>query len=171
MSFPRLICLALACAVSSVALARPDGPRNFQGDWEEKAPWQESAAELPTWPAADDWKPFDAGRVSDNRFYVSASSITLPGDGTVRYALKVVSPEGAQNYMVEGVRCATREWKRFATGRPETASWRVNPRAGWQKMIPGHVPQVQLDRAIFCPERGYPVDSADEARKLLSRAG
>ncbi len=84
---------------------------------------------------------------------------------------QVVSPEGAQNYMVEGVRCATREWKRFATGRPETASWRVNPRAGWQKMIPGHVPQVQLDRAIFCPERGYPVDSADEARKLLSRAG
>lgn len=29
--------------------------------------------------------------------------------------------------MVEGVRCATREWKRFATGRPETASWRVDP--------------------------------------------
>ena len=102
-----------------------------------------------------------------NRYFVAPSSISLVADGSVRYALKVVSPEGAQNYLYEGMRCENSQTIRYATGRPESKSWRMSPKSEWRKLIPGDVPQVQLKYDVFCPEQDRPVVSVEQAVKLL----
>ncbi|GAB2894549.1 MULTISPECIES: CNP1-like family protein [Microvirgula] len=157
-------------ALAFVTLAHAgdnSGEYNRNYEWKPDEVKQDTAVTLPAWVADDGWLPYNAGRMHKNRYFVAPSSISLVADGSVRYALKVVSPEGAQNYLYEGMRCENSQTIRYATGRPESKSWRMSPKSEWRKLIPGDVPQVQLKYDVFCPDQDRPVVSVEQAVKLL----
>lgn len=56
------------------------------------------------------------------RFGVDPASITLTGDGIVRYVVVATSSTGAVNGFYEGIRCSTAETRLYA---------RYNPDSGW----------------------------------------
>lgn len=159
---------ALLCLVLPALASASEDRFNKNYNWEPDVPWEESNVTLPDWPDAADWLPFSVGRLSQNRHFVAAKSIRVGADGTVRYALRVLSPEGAETLTVEGIRCGTSELKRYAVGRPEEKRWVPARNSDWKKLHPGNYAQVELLKEYLC-SAGSPVQSPDEAIKWLKR--
>jgi hypothetical protein len=87
---------------------------------------------LPAYPRASGLLPFFVSAASDFRFFVDAASLSVGGDGVVRYTLVARSPQGADSVSFEGMRCDTREVRGYATGRADgTWSRRDTP---WRKI-------------------------------------
>jgi CNP1-like family len=86
--------------------------------------WKES--DTPTPPTFDIKRlvPFDVSVQSALKWGFDPDSMTITGDGIVRYVVVAQSPGGATNAMYEAVRCATSEWKTYA---------RFNKETGWSK--------------------------------------
>ncbi|MCL2345947.1 MAG: CNP1-like family protein, partial [Desulfobulbus sp.] len=78
---------------------------------------------------------------------------------------------GARNVTYEGMRCQTREWRVYASGRAD-GSWSKARRAEWlpirDEAVNRYHAALFLD--YFCVG-GNIVDDADTARKALRRAG
>lgn len=131
--------------------------------------WQEKTVTFPSAPAESAWMPFFVSAATDNRFFVDGGSISVDEDGVVRYVLKVQTVGGARNVSYEGMRCETREWRLYATGRLD-GSWSPSRAKNWQRIV--DVPQNRQHAALFleyfCPGGGI-VRSADEARDALKR--
>lgn len=144
-----------------------------KSDWEleqEKRDWRESEAPLPPPPGTGELLPFFVSSASNMRFFIDAASLATGADGVVRYTLIVRSPLGAETASYEGIRCATREVKTFAYGRPDR-SWSVHPGA-WRR-IEGRSVQRWHDalwRDYFCP-REIPIRNAAEGIDALKRGG
>ncbi len=133
--------------------------------------WQEDAVTLPPSPAESAWMPFFVSAATENRFFVDGSSLSVGNDGVVRYALKVQTAGGARNVSYEGMRCDTREWRLYATGRLD-GSWSPSRVKTWQRIqdVPQNRQHAALFLEYFCPD-GIVVRSADEARDALRRGG
>ena len=94
-------------------------------DWERRQQGREqpeAAVTLPAFPRPSALLPFFVSAASDFRFFVDGASLSVGGDGVVRYTLVARSPQGAETVVYEGMRCATREVRGYAAGRAD-GSW------------------------------------------------
>ena len=131
-----LVVAAALAAFVSAALAQW---RDWDADFDEdKKPWKEIEARIPTYPRTADLVPFDPGAVSPHRFYVDARSLSVGEDGVVRYTLVVKAAGGATNVTFEGIRCELRQQKYYAVGRAD-GSWARARNAKWRRIGPREV--------------------------------
>lgn len=133
--------------------------------------WEEMAFQFPTAPKQEDLQRFYVGAATKNLFFVDLSSLSVGGDGVVRYTLVILSPEGARNVSFEGMRCDTKERIVYASGRPD-GTWSKSRHAQWSRVqeVYGNRHHAALFLEYFCPG-GLMVRDADSARASLRRGG
>jgi hypothetical protein len=112
--FAALLCL-LPFAAPAKNIANTDWGK-FEYDFEDEKPWVELQAQLPDYPKDENLLPLYVSATTDNRFFVDGKSISIGGDGVIRYTLVVRSSAGASNVSFEGIRCVTHEHKLYAFG-------------------------------------------------------
>lgn len=131
--------------------------------------WREGEVVFPAPPSASDLREFYVSAVAENRFFVDLSTLNVGGDGVVRYVLVVLTQGGARNVSFEGMRCETREWRLYASGRAD-GSW---SRARNESWFPVREAAVNRHRAVlfldyFCPG-GVIVRNVGELKRALQR--
>ncbi|MGH8700620.1 MAG: CNP1-like family protein [Burkholderiales bacterium] len=130
-----IVAAALAASVTP-ALAQW---RQWDADFDEdRIPWKEIEARIPSYPGAGDLVPFEAGAASPHRFYVDARSLSVGEDGVVRYTLVIKAAGGATNVTYEGIRCELREQKYYAVGRAD-GNWMRARNPQWRRIEPQDV--------------------------------
>lgn len=133
--------------------------------------WEELAIRLPASPRQQDLLGFYVSAVTVNRFFIDPASVSVGGDGVVRYTLVVTTPAGARNVSYEGMRCDTRERRLYAFGRLD-GSWSEARMSRWEPVreSSGNRHHAALFQEYFCPG-GVIVRNAQEARDALRRGG
>ncbi len=130
--------------------------------------WSEIKSPPPAFPKPENYLPLQVKTTTSFAFFVDANSVSVGTDGVVRYSLIAKSTEGVLNVSYEGIRCATREFRVFAYGRPDN-TWSETRIARWQP-IPADERNTQrstLQSDFFCPA-GRIVDTAEDAAKALA---
>lgn len=156
-----------AAAFSQHAVAADDGIQ----DGSEVRKWQEAAVEFPAFPRHEDLLAFYVSAATDNRFFVDGSTLSIGGDGVVRYVLVIEAAGGARNVSFEGMRCETRERRIYASGRVD-GTWSRSRNDEWKKIpsLAANRHHAALYFDYFCPG-GSVVGSVDEVRDALRRGG
>lgn len=157
----------LALVILAVPLAAGAQTRGSEEGGNAPA-WSEMKSLPPAFPKPEDYLPLQVKTTTSFSFAVDAKSVSVDKDGVVRYSLIAKSTEGVLNVSYEGIRCATREFRVFAYGRPDN-TWSETRIARWQP-IPQDERNTQrstLQSDFFCPA-GRIVDTPDEAVKALA---
>jgi hypothetical protein len=103
--------------------------RGKKGDDENtEAPVKLPAAQ----PLAADLMAFGRSRDGELTYLLDRTSISMPGNSIVRYALVAQSQAGARNVSYESINCRTREIKVHAVGRSD-GTWR-DPGGDWRAL-------------------------------------
>lgn len=132
-----LACLALVGACSS-------GPRDTDNpDWaqsgmppppkryESEGEWKETEAPPPPAFSTSRLEPISMPAYMSLKFGVDPATITITGDGIVRYVVVANSVRGdASNAFYEGVRCSTSEVKSYA--RFNGGKWELVEKPEWK---------------------------------------
>jgi hypothetical protein len=113
--------LCLAGAWMMLAASFPARAAPSAEDFVER-PWQENEVALPPFPEDDALYGFYVSPTTTNRFFVDLQTLSIGSDGVLRYTLVVLSASGVRNVTFEGMRCKTREWRIYASGRSD-GSW------------------------------------------------
>lgn len=132
--------------------------------------WREAEVTFPAPPVDGSLHEFYVSAVAENRFFVDMSTLSIGADGVVRYVLVVLTQGGARNVSFEGMRCETREWRIYASGRTD-GSW---SRARSDSWSPVREATVNRHRAVlfldyFCPG-GIIVRNVGELRNAFRRS-
>jgi len=146
------------------ASADPEEIYNF-----EETPWKESALALPVYPQASNLMEFYVGPTEHNRFLVDGSTISVGGDGVIRYVVVIKTSGGASNVSFEGIRCTTHEFKVYALGGPDW-QWTKIAAPKWQVIENKLINQYRaiLNRDLLCPG-GKAIGNSAEGRSALQR--
>ncbi|MBI4756527.1 MAG: CNP1-like family protein [Betaproteobacteria bacterium] len=138
-------------------------------DFDDK-PWEEVVPTLPPVPGDDKLAEFYVGSLTRNRFFIEPASVDLGSDGVVRYTLVVRTEAGAKNVSYEGLRCATRELRRYAFGRTD-GSWAKARSDKWTRVYNSDLNRhhAALMQEVFCPD-GIVVTKREDALESLRRA-
>jgi hypothetical protein len=154
-----LVALSLAGMAQASYAVYDDGPERY--NIEEKS-WAEQKTAIPAYPKTENLIEFIVGPTEHNRFYLDGSTITVGGDGIVRYVLVVKTPGGATNVSLEAMRCDTRQLKLVAVAgsdghwdRLENPQWHLIE----NKLVNQH--HAILNREFLCPASHAPRDVAD----------
>ncbi|MBS1142061.1 MAG: putative lipoprotein [Proteobacteria bacterium] len=160
------VALSLISLLATYSLAWAD----FEEDYESKQ-WQEVEVTLPEAPKERNLVSFYVSAATSNRFYIDASTLSVGGDGVVRYVLLVLSPEGGRNVTFEGMRCESRERRIYASGRLD-GSWSKARKNEWVRIQDAYANRhhAALFLDYFCPF-GNIVHNAAEARNALMLGG
>ncbi len=129
--------------------------------------WTEGEYEMPTSSSDATLREIETDGKSRNRFLVDESSLSVGGDGVVRYVMLARGGGGAENSTFEGIRCETREWRIYATGRPG-GQW-VNARDdSWKPLVDNayNRPRAVLANEYFC-DGAVPPRHRDEVLRRL----
>jgi hypothetical protein len=141
----RRFCLPLLTLVLQAPLALADDDGGFNtGTFIPPAPWREQAAELPAYPQQD--RLLEVAVSSGDypyRVYVDPESVTVGDDRVVRYAVVVASLAGARNVAYEGLRCSTREYRRYAYGT--SGGWQTLDDAPWERIRESGMGQYRFE--------------------------
>lgn len=92
--------------------------------------WKEIDITLPPAPLEQNLQAIYLNAVAQNRFLVDLENLRVDPDGVVRYTLVALTPGGARNVTYEGMRCETRQWRIYASGRAD-GSWSKARRVEW----------------------------------------
>ena len=133
--------------------------------------WAETDVKLPAFPEQANLIPFSVGTKNDTKFLIDGSSISVGGDGVVRYTLVIVSAQGARNVSYEGMRCETAERKYYAFGRPDGA-WSQARGDKWIRInrdSNNHHSEIFFN--YFCPGKFLALRDAEDARRILRSGG
>lgn len=160
--------IAAAALAASVCPALAQW-REWDADFDEdRKPWKEIEARIPSSPRTGDLVPFEAGAASAHRFYVDARSLSVGDDGVVRYTLVIKAAGGATNVTYEGIRCELRQQKYYAVGRAD-GNWVRARNPQWRRIehqdVNRHHSVLYAD--FLCPGK-QPVKSVREVLQLLS---
>jgi len=146
------------------------------GGWDadfddDKKPWKEIEAKIPSYPKEGNLTPFDAGGTSPHRYFIDAQSLSIGEDGVVRYSLVVKTGGGATNVTFEGIRCDTREQKYYALGQAN-GTWARARNPQWRRIEYREVNKHHyvLLKGILCTSAvsgATPVTSVKEAVRHL----
>lgn len=133
-----------------------------------KKDWETIQSQLPAYPQTENLIAFDAGPTAQLRYFIDTKSISVDEKRVIRYTIVAQSDQGASNVSYEGIRCETRERKRYAIGNNETRSWTRANHSEWQllEMVTQSLAQRELAKFYFCP-RGLVVGSPEEAIRAL----
>jgi hypothetical protein len=161
----------LACALLGTACSADES--RLRSDWERENAGRlvrEEAASadvaMPAPPREADLVEFQAGGAREFRFFVDARSLSIAGEGIVRYSLIAQSPNGVRNVTYEAMSCPEREVLVHAAGRPD-GTW-SSTKPVWRPVVrPWH---RTLLRDYFCP-KGLPILSAQEGATALAQGG
>ena len=139
---------------------------DFEEDYENKQ-WQEIEVQLPAAPKQETLLPFYVSAATENRFFVDGATLSVGGDGVVRYVLLVLTPQGVRNVTYEGMRCETRERRIYASGRLD-GTWSKARKNEWVRILDAWANRqhAALYLEYFCPI-GTIVKDAAEARDAL----
>lgn len=161
-----LLFVVAGYALTSAASVAAD----FEEDYEAKK-WEEIEVRLPPAPKQQDLIGFFVSSATENRFFVDPASVSVGGDGVVRYTLVVLSGAGVRNISFEGMRCDTRERRLYAFGRSDGA-WSKSRNNQWERVkeAGSNRQHAALFQEYFCPG-GVIVRNAEEARDALYRGG
>jgi hypothetical protein len=115
-------------------------------------PWQESAVTAPASFSTDSLQPFDVAQGSALSYGIDPKTLTVGGDGVVRYVMVARSSSGALNVLFQGVRCATAEFKTYGRWNNNASSWNTSTKEEWQPLsFSGFSrPAMMLARAGIC---------------------
>lgn len=142
---------AVAAWLCMVVAGGGHAQRIYDDDGDEVVTRKERSLELPGVPVEANLLEFDAGRTTQNRFFIDGNSIAVGEDDEVRYIAVVKTQGGATNVSYEGIRCGTRQFKVYYFGRSD-GTW-VKPRSsGWsliEKQALNPHRQI-LYRDVFC---------------------
>lgn len=131
--------------------------------------WTEEEVALPALPDRAQLQPFavEAGNV--NQHYIDLSSLSVGGDGVVRYVLVITTPDGAENISFEGLRCASGQWRRYASAATD-GEWMPARKAQWQAVGDRgrNRPRAALAYDYFCDGPAAPRDREHALRLLRS---
>ncbi len=124
----------------------------------DEANWKESESALPPFPLRRNLLAFEAGDVSNrNRYFIDRTSLSLGADDVIRYTVVIQSETGLVNILHEGLRCLTREVKRYGFG---TADGEMKPSQfdPWRRVrIRGMAAyQRELFNEYFCSDTRHP---------------
>ena len=160
----RFLRFVLVCCVLLPAATVAQPRADLEEEGEDKKQWAELDVKPPPYPKPANLIPFEVSAASSNRFYIDPESISIGGDGVVRYTLVVKSPSGAENVSYEGMRCETREQKYYALGRRD-GTW-ANARASEWRYI--EYKDINRQHGVlyvdyFCPGRRKPIGSVKDA--------
>jgi hypothetical protein len=162
----RMVTLLAGLLLMVQAQAAP-----FADEFEEKT-WQENEIRLPPYPQDAQLYSFYVSPTTINRFFVDIQTLSVGSDGVVRYALVVISPSNARNVSYEGMRCQTREWRIYATGRPD-GSWSKTRSDRWMPVreAVANRHHAALFQEFFCPggTMNYRVEDIQKALKKEGR--
>lgn len=163
----RTFILALAfCA----AAAHAQG----QSQWERENVGPEFDAEtgsLPAFPQEKTLLEFEVAELRSYRFFVDSATLSVGRDGVVRYVLVARSEGGARNVSYEGLRCDTKQYRRYAIGRADGTWSRVEEQ--WRPLPAGTGAlrwYTALQRDYFCPQ-AQPIRSREEGVHALENRG
>lgn len=108
----------------------------FRGSSTEELTFAEDDFSFPDLNAQTKWVAFDAGIHSrNNRFYLAIDSLTQgKNDRIFRYAVKFITPGGAENIRFEGLECLLKVYKVYAFGNPE-GTWTKASSPHWQDIV------------------------------------
>lgn len=118
-------------------------------------------------PKPGNWLKFKAQRFIQHETAIDPDSISVGGDGITRYSL-LIRTAGVDNVSFEGVRCATQEWKMYATGRDDGA-WSRVPMPVWRRVEPSGLNAIRytLYKEFVCERDGaVPRNSAAVVTKI-----
>lgn len=163
-----LLCL-LPLAAHALDLEKTNWGK-FEHDFEEK-PWVELEAQLPPAPKPENLLPFFVSSATENRFFIDSASLSRGDDEVLRYTLVIKSSSGAVNVSYEGMRCSSRELKRYAFGRTG-GSWSKARNTKWEPISYQDVNRQHhmLYDDFLCP-RGIAVKTAKEAIDAIKKGG
>lgn len=132
---------------------------------------QEKPVTYPAPPLDEHLSALYLGEAVSNRFSVDRKSVTVESNGEVRYTLVVISAGGVRSAAYEGIRCETRELRRYATLRNGT-TWIPSRNLNWSRITesPGHRQHAVLYLNFFCPN-GIMVKDLAEALRNFARGG
>lgn len=167
--WPRMTGALLVLTLAGSALALADDP-DFDEAYETRK-WQEIEVQLPAAPKAEALLPFEVSAITENRFFVDGTSLSVGSDGVVRYVLVILTPGGARNTTFEGMRCETRERRIYASGRLD-GRWSRSRNNEWARIqdVPANRHHAALFLEYLCPD-GIAVRTPEEARAALRRGG
>jgi len=160
-----LVCTLLGWA--ALAAAQP------KSDWEraqEEREWKETEHKLPAPPTGKDLIEFQVNAASSFKFFIDPPSLSVGGDGVVRYTMIARSAAGAETVTHEGIRCASETYRVYAFANNGVWSrgnteWRPIEPMGVQ-----HRWHNVLRSQYFCPQR-ISIGSAEEGLNALRRGG
>ena len=139
--------------------------RNF--DDPDAPQWKEEAVTPPAFPQDASLREFYVSETTTNRFFIDEASLSVGNDGVVRFVLVIRTSGGATNITYEGIRCESREFRFYASGRQD-GTWASVRKSEWKpienKPINRH--HAALSRDLFCPS-GSPIMSAEDGRNAL----
>jgi hypothetical protein len=118
-------------------------------------------------PKPENWLKFTSLRSIKHETAIDPGSISVGGDGITRYSL-LIRTAGADNVSFEGIRCATQEWKMYATGRDDGA-WSRVPMPSWRRVEQTGLNAVRytLYKEFVCDRDGVvPKNSAAVVTKI-----
>lgn len=167
--------LALLMLLAAPAFALDDWrDKRFNDYWEEPVEWAEAEVKPPAWPQDADLVPIYVSAVQTNQYFVDSKSVSLGPDQVVRYTLVVRTAGGAQNLSFEGMRCETREWKTYATGRATASGGQWVPAriAEWRPIEnkPVNRHHAALSKDYFCPN-GSSLRNTEDGLNALRLGG
>jgi len=138
-------------------------PSEFK--FKEGPGWQEQAIELPGYPDNDGLIEVDLA-LNDFPFtlLIDPASLSVGEDRIVRYVGILRAESGVENVVYEGMRCTTRQYRRYAYG----SGGRFYPVANseWRYTGPGGQDRYRttLMENFFCP-----LPSVNQAHQILEK--
>lgn len=147
--------------------AAPTGPVQRR----EEGPQTELEVAPPAFPKRKDLIEFKPRGITNNRFFIDGSTLTVDTDRIVRFALVIRSSEGVDNVRYSGLKCRGREWKDYAYGRAD-GTWGLNETAQWRtiQQLDFNNYQQTLSEDYLCTEglfTGGPAGSAKFIVRVL----
>lgn len=153
-------------ALLAMTAAWPAAAQLFGGrdnDPDEPKKWVELEVKLPAYPGEEKLLQFVGAAAVPHRFFLDPDSLSVGGDGVVRYAMVVKAGGGASNTSYEGIRCDVRQYKIYAVGRRD-GNWTTARDPQWRDIDfrDANRPHNVLYHGILCEGR-TPVKSARNA--------
>lgn len=160
--------LWLVCTLLVGPAQADSGLKNADDTDRQKLP-EEDAVAMPAAPRSQNLVEFEVSAATTNHFFIDAATLNVGNDGVVRYVLVVRTSGGATNTTFEGMRCASGEYRIYASGHAD-GGWSKSRNDNWRPIEnkPVNRHHAALSKDFFCPD-GTPVGSADAARDALRR--
>lgn len=154
--------------LSNDAWAQYFGDKKYGEYYEEEKIWIEVESALPEIPGIESFVEYFVSAASPNKYLVAPQTISVAPDGVVRYVAAVKTPSGVINISFEGIRCATKEVRLYAFGRPD-GNWGKSRNERWAAVRPGSY-HATLFKEYFCP-RGIVIYTASEGAEAIRQGG